>query len=113
MIVYVAVAALTLGEPGEVAVRTHWPAARAVMVDPLRTQGPVSDRTTVAPDWAVAVKTVFEPAWTLIGSPGFQGAPAWGATVITSEGLAGWMFTVWLEVPLKPPVELENSVRMV
>ena len=53
---------MMLGEPGEVAVRTHCPAPRALIVAPLITQGPVSDRTTVAPDWAVAVRTVVEPA---------------------------------------------------
>jgi hypothetical protein len=66
----------------------------AVMVDPFSTHGPLSARTTAAPDWAVAVKTVFEPACTLIGSPGFHAAPPWGATVTTSEAWAGWMFTV-------------------
>lgn len=83
------------------------------MVDPFSTQGPVSDRTTVAPDCAVAVSTVFEPACTLIGSPGFHGVPPCGATVTTSDAWAGWMFTVWLEVPLKFPVELENCVLIV
>lgn len=80
---------MTEADPGEVAVRTHWPGAKATMVDPFRTHGPVSDSTTVAPDWAVAPSTVEDPDCTLIGAPGFQAGAPCGPTVITSVGLAG------------------------
>ena len=82
--VYVADAPVTLAEPGDVAVSTHCPGERAVIVDPLITHGPVSASTTVAPDAADALRSVFEPALTLIGSPGFHGAPPCGLTVIVS-----------------------------
>lgn len=94
VIVYVVDVAVRLVDPGEVAVTEHWPAERAVSVAPLITHGPVSDSTTVAPDCADAVSTVFEPARNEMGRPGFQGVPPCGATVMTSDALAGWMFTV-------------------
>ena len=73
--VYVFVSGVTEADPGEVAVTVHWPADSAVRMLPLMTQGPDSPRTTVAPEVADAVRRVFEPATSEIGSPGFQGAP--------------------------------------
>ena len=73
--VYVFVSGVTEADPGEVAVTVHWPADSAVRMLPLMTQGPDSPRTTVAPEAADAVRRVFEPAISEIGSPGFQGAP--------------------------------------
>ena len=82
------------------------------MVPPI-THGPVSLSKTVAPEVAVALSAVLEPACKVIGRPGFHGAPPAGVTVMESLARAGWMFTVWLEVPLNTPFELENSVLMV
>ena len=82
--VYVLVSGVTDADPGEVAVTVHWPADSAVRMLPLMTQGPDSPRTTVDPEAADAVRRVFEPAIREIGSPGFHGAPPWGASVTTS-----------------------------
>ena len=111
--VYVAVVPVTEAVPGDVAVTEHWPADSAVRTFWLITHGPDSPSTTVAPDAALAVRVVLVPALMLAGRPGFHGVPPEGITVIESPAFAGWMLTVWLDVPLKPPVELENWVLIV
>ena len=113
VIVYVAVLPATAPVPGETAVNTHCPGPSTVKVVPPITHGPVSLSRTVAPEAAVALSAVLEPACRVIGRPGFHGAPAAGVTVMESLVRAGWMFTAWLEVPLKEPFELENSALMV
>ncbi len=102
--VYAAVVPATAPFPGEVAVTVHCPVPRTVSVVWLITHGPVSFSRTVAPEAEVAVKAVLVPARSEIGSPGFQGVPPAGITVMESVPRAGCTFTTWLAVPLKPGV---------
>ena len=99
-------------DPGELAVSVHCPADSAVMTAPLSTHGPVSLRTTVAPDVELAVMSVLEPAWTTMGEPTDHGEPPCGFTLMPSFGGAGSMLTCWLDEPLILPGALKFTVMV-
>ena len=93
MMVYVAVFVAYAADPGDVAVSVHCPADSAVITAPFSTQGPVSLRTTVAPEVELALMSVLEPACTTMGAPTDQGEPPCGLTLMPSLGGAGSTFT--------------------